>query len=251
MSSSNTFTVLKDEQKKLVFDKLKTKKGIAYYRKGSYSDEIIWQDRKFLFPSPLKKIQSGMWVFRSVLNDVKNYVIDKKIIAKKQLPVNFWNEKNKKYRGKITATDLDHAYWRIAYLEGIIKPKTYENGLKIKDKSVRLAALANLSSSKEYQIIIDGVLTEKTKVFKYNQTYHKVYNNIRYTCYEHMNILAEMLGEDFICYKTDCIYYKDNPKNRELVQVYLDSVNMEWKQLVEPDKKEMNNEVENQIIEKI
>jgi hypothetical protein len=80
MSSSNNFTVLKDEQKKLIFEKLKNKKGIAYYRKGSYSDEIIWQDRKFLFPSPLKKIQSGMWVFRSVLNDVKNYVIDKKII---------------------------------------------------------------------------------------------------------------------------------------------------------------------------
>ena len=242
MSSSNNFTVLRDEQKKLVFEKLKNKKGIAYYRKGSYSDEIIWQDRKFLFPSPLKKIQAGMWVFRSVLNDVKNYVIDKKIIAKKQLPVNFWNEKNKKFRGKVTATDLDHAYWRIAYIEGIIKPKTYENGLQIKDKSIRLAALANLSSSKEYQIIIDGVLTDKTKVFKYNQVYHKVYNNIRYICYEHMNILAEMLANDFICYKTDCIYYKDTPKNRDLVQVYLDSVNMEWKQLIEPDKAEMKKE---------
>jgi len=242
MSSSNNFTVLRDEQKKLVFEKLKNKKGIAYYRKGSYSDEIIWQDRKFLFPSPLKKIQAGMWVFRSVLNDVKNYVIYKKIIAKKQLPVNFWNEKNKKFRGKVTATDLDHAYWRIAYLEGIIKPKTYDNGLQIKDKSIRLAALANLSSSKEYQIIIDGVLTNKTKVFKYNQVYHKIYNNIRYICYEHMNILADMLADDFICYKTDCIYYKDTVKNRELVQVYLDSVNMEWKQLIEPDKTEMKKE---------
>jgi hypothetical protein len=247
MASSNSFTVLRDEQKKLVFEKLKGKKGIAYYRKGSFSDEIIWQDRKFLFPSPLKKIQAGMWVFRSVLNDVKNYVIDKKIIAKPQLPVNLWNEKNKKFRGKITATDLDHAYWRIAFLQGVIKQKTYENGLKIKDKSLRLSALANLSSSKEYQIILDGVLTDKTKVFKYNSIYHKVYNNIRYTCFEHMNILATMLEDDFICYKTDCIYYKDTIKNRELVQTYLDSVEIDWKQLVEPEKPTLQQEINNEI----
>jgi hypothetical protein len=57
-----------------------------------------------------------------------------------------------------------------------------------------------------------------------------------------MNILAEMLADDFICYKTDCIYYKDTPKNRDLVQIYLDSVNMEWKQLIEPDKTEMKKE---------
>jgi hypothetical protein len=57
-----------------------------------------------------------------------------------------------------------------------------------------------------------------------------------------MNILAEMLADDFICYKTDCIYYKDNTKNRELVQVYLDSVNIDWKQLVEPEKPVITNE---------
>ena len=56
-----------------------------------------------------------------------------------------------------------------------------------------------------------------------------------------------MLGEDFICYKTDCIYYKDTPKNRDIVQTYLDSVDMEWKQLVEPEKpkvEESNNQNE-------
>jgi arsenate reductase-like glutaredoxin family protein len=59
--------------------------------------------------------------------------------------------------------------------------------------------------------------------------------------------MATMLGEDFICYKTDCIYYKDTPKNRDIVQTYLDSVDMEWKQLVEPEKpkvEELNNQNE-------
>jgi hypothetical protein len=51
-----------------------------------------------------------------------------------------------------------------------------------------------------------------------------------------MTIMANMLGDDFICYKTDCIYYKDTPVNREMIQIYLDSVGLEWKQLIEPDR---------------
>jgi hypothetical protein len=51
-----------------------------------------------------------------------------------------------------------------------------------------------------------------------------------------MHILADLLGEEFICYKTDCIYYRDTPKNRELVQTYLDTVDLEWKQLIEPER---------------
>ena len=140
------------------------------------------------------------------------------------------------FRGKITATDIDHAYWRIAYLSGMLTAKTYKKGLLLKDKALRLAALANLSSSKEYQVIKDGIITEKTVVLKYDPILQKVYNNIRYTCYEHMNILADLLEDDFICYKTDCIYYRDTPKNRELVQTYLETVDLEWKQLIEPER---------------
>jgi hypothetical protein len=48
--------------------------------------------------------------------------------------------------------------------------------------------------------------------------------------------IAELLGDEFICYKTDCIYYKDKPDNRKKVQEFLDGVGMEWKQLSEPDR---------------
>lgn len=53
-----------------------------------------------------------------------------------------------------------------------------------------------------------------------------------------MMTMAKMLGEDFICYKTDCIYYVDKPENRKMVQEYLDIFGLEWKQLVEPNKPE-------------
>jgi len=138
----------------------------------------------------------------------------------------------------MTATDVNHAYWKIAFLEGMIKEKTYKRGLTIKEKSLRLAALANLSSTKEYYIIKDGVVTDKTTILKHDPILQKVYNNIRFICYDHMMRMARLLGSDFICYKTDCIYYKDTPGNRKMVQDYLDDNELEWKQLIEPDHPE-------------
>lgn len=228
--------MLKVNHKKVILRRLKKTRADAYYRRGSFSDEIIWEGRKFLFPSGKATAKTGMWVFRSVSRDVKAYAAGKRIKELQKLPVNMWNDKLRRFRGRITATDVDHAYWRIAYVEGVIKHKTYERGLEIKDKSLRLAALANLASSKEYQLIRGGEITEETVVLKYDPVLQRVYNNIRYICYGHMAEMAKLLGEDFICYKTDCIYYKDTPKNRETVQSYLDTVGLDWKQLVEPDK---------------
>lgn len=236
MPNQTGFTVLRNNHKDIILERLSKIKGNAYYRQGSFSDEIIWEGRRFLFPSAKKKMREGMWVFRSVSNDVKEYLSKNKLQMMPRLPVNLWNDKLSRYRGKITATDVDHAYWRIAYLSGYIKERTYQNGLKLKDKALRLAALANLSSAKEYLLIKDGNITNKTVTLKYNADHQKLYDNIRFTCYAHMNTMAGMLGEDFICYKTDCIYYKDKAKNREMVQVYLDSVGLDWKQLVETEK---------------
>jgi hypothetical protein len=88
MSLQNGFTILRHDQQKIILDKLKGKKGIAYYRKGSFSDELIWQNRKFLFPSPKKKVTTGVWIFRSVQNDVKDFIENRRIREKENLPVN-------------------------------------------------------------------------------------------------------------------------------------------------------------------
>lgn len=235
MSLQNGYTVLKLQRKKITLRRIEQKGDVAYYRKGSFSEEIIWQGRKFLFPAQKKSVQDGMWVFRSVMNNVRDYIAFERVRAKDRLPVNHWNRNLKNFKGKITATDVDHAYWRIAFLMGVISAKTYEKGLEIKDKSLRLAALANLASTKEYYVIEDGKITDKTVILKYDPILHKLYNNIRFTCYEMMMEMAQMLADDFICYKTDCIYYVDTDENREKVQKYLESKNMMWKQLIEPD----------------
>jgi selenocysteine lyase/cysteine desulfurase len=68
-------TLLKSE----LLNKLKERKANAFIRQGSFSDEIIWGERKFVFPTKKKKVASGIWIFRSVLNDVREYVSENKI----------------------------------------------------------------------------------------------------------------------------------------------------------------------------
>lgn len=243
MALQNGYTVLNPETLKSLMARLKLSKDQAYIRKGSFATDIIWQGRRFVFPNPKKSARDNMWIFKAVIYDVKLWISNHNVRELPSKPVNFWNEKNKRYKGKVTATDLDHAYWRVAFLNEYIRPETYLKGLELKDKSLRLAALANLSSMKEFFIMEGGEITDKTITIKYDPILHKVYSNIRNGCYTHMMNIAELLGDEFICYKTDCIYYKDKPENRELVQQYLDSVAMEWKQLNEskrPKKEEVN-----------
>ena len=118
---------------------------------------------------------------------------------------------------------------------GIISQKIYDKGLILENKSLRLASLSNLSSKKEYQIIKDGELTQEYKILRYNEVLHIIYDNIRYTCYEYMSNIATLLGDDFICYKTDCIYYVDTENNRQIVHNFLTSNNLLFKQLIEDD----------------
>jgi len=235
MSLQNGYTVLNPDTLTHLMAKI-NREGKAYIRNGAFATDIIWQNRRFVFPNPKKSTRENMWIFKAVIYDVKLFIQKHNIKEKPRLPVNYWNENNRKFRGKITATDLDHAYWRIAFLNEYIRPETYLKGLDVKDKSLRLAALANLSSMKEFNIIENGKVTTKTVMIKYDPILHKVYSNIRNGCYEHMMNMANLLGDEFICYKTDCIYYKDKPENRELIQSYLDSVAMEWKQLNEPKR---------------
>jgi hypothetical protein len=242
MSSQNAYTVLRESTLKHILSRIQRAKHNAYLRTGSFATEVIWEGRRFVFPKEKKSTRANMWMFKAVIDDVRLHIMSHKIREKKKLPVNYWNPKNKNFRGKITATDLDHAYWRVAFLYEYISMKTYLRGLEVKDKSIRLAALANLSSHKDFLVIKAGQVTKESVTMKYDPILHKVYSNIRYTCYGHMMKCAEMLGDDFICYKTDCLYYKDTPENRKIVQDYLDSEAIEWKQLVEPDRPKKEND---------
>jgi hypothetical protein len=126
---------------------------------------------------------------------------------------------------------LNHAYWRIAFNLGIISKTTYQKGLDDEFKVVRLSALSTMGKGKDYFVIKEGKLTNEVVKIGFDEDMDNLYKAIRYTCFKYMQILKKMLGDDFICYRTDCIYYVDIPENRKMVREYLKEQNMSMKQL--------------------
>ena len=134
------------------------------------------------------------------------------------------------------ATDLDHAYWRIAYLLGYISERLYTGGLRW-DKKIRNMTMAVLATERKFLKFDNGEFVPNESIIIKRNTIARMYKNIRHTCYQHMNALMVMLGDGFLCYKTDCIYYKKDNNNLELVRNYLIANGLLFKDLIEVDGK--------------
>jgi len=223
---------------KFVFDRMVREKADGWIKKGVFTDEIIWGGQQFIFPRLKKKDQEafkkGMFLFGMVRKDarafVKQYVIE---LPKRYGSIEYANDAAlENATAKITGTDLNHAYWRIAYNLDVISEKTYTKGLKDNFKSVRLAALSTMGVKKRYQKIRKGVVTDEVKYVGGDEELAKAYTLIRYTCYKYMNQVKRLLGKDFICYKTDCIYYVDTRENRKIVRDFFKEQDLLMKQLV-------------------
>jgi hypothetical protein len=82
-----------------------------------------------------------------------------------------------------------------------------------------------------FRQINGGKISNSTVTFGDDDYLQRVYKLIRFTCFKHMMKVKKMLGDDFIAYKTDCIYYVDTKENRELVNQYFDKNSLTYKQL--------------------
>jgi hypothetical protein len=147
-------------------------------------------------------------------------------------PVNLTNYYYDDKVGKITGTDINSAYWTIARNIGVISNELYNKVNKDEQKVVRLAALAILGRNMMYRKYHEGSKDKEPIIVEGSKTLKDFYRAIRYTCYQHMDTLAKMLGDDFDAYRTDCIYYRDTEANRQMVYEYLDSYGFMYKQLV-------------------
>jgi hypothetical protein len=197
----------------------------ALIRKTYTGFDIIWGKRRFIcFPSVTEKKSNvgKSHIFGNVAKCVNNYISQNEVKKRKSYPQTYESKRNKKYRGKkIAQTDINHAYWRIAFLQCIITENIYLSGLSVREKSVKLAALSNISSDKVYHVVKSGKLTKDLKIVKADERKVTLYNNIRNICFGHMMRLSKLLGYDFLEYRVDCIYYVDKIKNRKIVEDYL------------------------------
>lgn len=72
---------------------------------------------------------------------------------------------------------------------------------------------------------------ERVCVDEGDENKRMIYKYIRYFCYQLMYECSVLLGDDFDCWKTDCIYYRDTPENEKKVTAYFSSKDMLFKQL--------------------
>lgn len=206
----------------------------GYYRMANFANELVFEDKTFRFQGEKldKAAMKGMFLFGMVSKDARLYCQGKTSIRlPKKYPVNEYNYEYKYFKQPVTATDLNHAYWRIAYNLGIIQERTYIHGLKDDFKRIRLAALSSLGAAKDYQLIKDGIITPEVIKVGGDAMLADCYRKIRYECYRMMQECKIMLGDNFLAYRTDCIYYKDSKAIRKQVADFFDKENMPHKQL--------------------
>jgi hypothetical protein len=223
----------------LMLNIIKANGGNGYYRKGNFSTELVWDKKSYMFPSDndVKSYTKGMFLFGMVRKDAKAFIKSGKTIkVPNKYPTNEYNDNFDKFGFKMGGTDLNHAYWRIAFNLGIISKTTYQKGLVDDFKVVRLSALSTMGKGKDYFVIKEGKVTNEVAKIGYDEDMDNLYKAIRYTCFKYMQILKKMLGDDFICYRTDCIYYVDIPENRKMVRDYLKEQDMSMKQLYDIKK---------------
>jgi hypothetical protein len=193
--------------------------------------EITFTKKNNMFPPNL------LWIFKSVRHEAEKHAI--KVIQGEAIfempnkyPVNLTNNFYDDNIGIITGTDIKSAYWTIARNMGVISNELYVKANKDEHKVVRLAALAILGRNMLYRKYSHGSKETEPIIVEGEKILKDFYKAIRYTCYQHMDTLAKMLGNDFDAYRTDCIYYRDTEANRKLVYDYLDHYGFNYKQLV-------------------
>ena len=216
------------------YNKLVQGKGNFLVRFGSECNELIFDNVHNVFSTENKNFDSKLiCLFNMVQSDVKNFLnINPYIDIPPKVNTSEYNYKYDDEVGSITATDLDHAFWRIAYVKGYITKKTYTKGLPTSGKAIRLASLSVLGRGKKFDRYVDGKFIENVVTKKSDATLQKVYVDIRYSCYYMMYELSQILKDDFESWKTDCIYYRDTPENRTIVHNYFEEREMMFKQLI-------------------
>lgn len=220
-----------------LIERMRSEKANGYIKKGVFSNEVIWGNYSYIFSKldskSQKTFRKGMFLFGMVRRDAKIFIKNNPTLKlpKKYGQIEYNGELDEDILGKITGTDLNHAYWRIAYNLGIISEQTYMKGIRDEFKSVRLASLSTLGKEKKYQKIKNGEIVDDYLVYGGEEKLKQIYILIRLTCYKYMAQVRKLLGKDFLCYKTDCIYYIDTQENRKKVKNFFKEKNLLMKQL--------------------
>lgn len=200
-------------------------------RKSSECTEVILDDLHIVFAPQTNFPKKKIYLFNTVKMQVLKWLNNNDINMPETVNSIEYNYDYDIDDGVLAGTDINHAYWRIAYIKGLINEKTYIQGLDSDCKALRLATLSVLGREKRFDKYKNGQLEKSFISQKENTELKNVFKYIRLSCFNYMKEASELVGNDFYSWKTDCIYYRDNETNVKLISDYFDSKNLTYKQL--------------------
>ena len=200
-------------------------------RRASECTEILMDDKHIVFASQTNFPKKKIYLFNNVKQQVTKWLNSNVVYLPEELNSIRYNYDYDTDEGTMCGTDLNHAYWRIAYLYGMINEKTYISGLDTECKALRLATLSVLGREKSFVSYEKGNKLQSYISQKEDVDLKNVFKFIRLTCFTFMKEASELVGDDFFAWKTDCIYYRDSKENVRLVQELFDKYNLTYKQL--------------------
>lgn len=203
----------------------------AVYEKGSdgKSDVGVFY-RKKLSDDEMK----NLWIFSATKKQVKAWLNSNRLeilpemypSVKKNLSV----YDNLPTYGKFLSTDMNHCYWRMAYNLGYIKLKLYERLIdedlpEEKQKEYKLLRNKALACLRTLETVHDLQGLQRIRSYSNGSgEMEQLYNDLRNRCYKIIHDIADAIGEGFIKYRTDCIYYL--PQHKDTVEAMLQQSDM-------------------------
>jgi hypothetical protein len=210
-----------------------------FVRSNSDLQEFIVDGEYFMYVNFNEKKFQHTYLYSMVKRDMMEYyALHGAEILIPKMPSHLTNHNYDPMDDEMMGTDLNHAYWRIAYLMGKISEKTYKKGLESNDSNIkiaRLSALSVLGRVKTYERYVHGKFIENVAIQK-DKDLKNYYYNIRFYCYQCMWELSRMLGDDFHSYRVDCVYYRKTEQNIEMVETYLNERGLLFEHLVQDTK---------------
>jgi hypothetical protein len=221
---------------KLILNKLSTYNQEYFFKKLENTTYVYYSGESMSF-SQQGDFQKGLFLFGMVKKDFDKWISENKNPTFIEQCRPYWANKTlKDSKKKKYSYDINHAYWRIAFISGYISENTYNKGLELKNKNDALKqlycmALSVRGNSKTLDGYIGTKKTGKKLVIVGNQVHKSIYNDIRNRTYEIMDKIAFKLGDDFVDYNVDCISFVGS-ENCKLVEKMLTDENVTFKKVI-------------------
>lgn len=211
---------LKKEKRDFVVRTSNSQKKVITDQKRNFG----YSYRGYLSSDEMKKL----WVYSAVKKEVLYYVNNADVlefIGKRISPQrrNCQLYKELAVGYDFAGIDMNHAYWRMAYLKRYISYDLYAKLVTEEYKLVRNKSLACLTSKIRVETYEKGVLIKD--IDEGDPVLLELYEDIRQSTYSLLEDIADRIGDEyFLKFHTDCLYVL--PEKAEIVKEALISSNM-------------------------